>query len=694
MQLSTRLLFAFVSTGGLLSAQSTETAAPYEAPAQTLEPVVVYGRSLDLIGEASAASDGFVGNTELAARPWLRRGELLEVVPGVVITQHSGSGKANQYFLRGFNLDHGTDFAVTADGMPINLRTHGHGQGYTDLNFIIPELVEGIAYQKGPYHAANGDFATAGAAQFTFVDSLPAGLLKVEYGEDNHARLVAADSLAASSGGVTTVALEASYYDGPWVNPENGRRLNGFARHVWDSGDARHAVTALAYHGDWDSTDQVPLRAIASGLIDRFGAIDPSDGGDSDRASLSYDAGWTAPDARTALNLHAIYYRMDLYSNFTYFLDDPVDGDQFNQRDERGVFGGSLARTWDSELGGRPLETTVGLQARHDVIDVGLHRTANRARRSTVRTDRVNESSVGLHAESTLRVNDWLRVQPGARLDAYAFDVDSDLAANSGRETDALLSPKLNIVLGPWARTEFYLSAGQGFHSNDARGTTITVDPADGVTPVARVDPLARARGVEVGVRTSAIPGLVSTLSVWALELDSELLFVGDSGATEANDKTRRHGVEWANFYHANDWLAFDADVSLTHARYVDDAGGAPNIGRRIPGSIDTVLTGGVIVDLPGGWFGSLRGRYFGPQPLIEDNSVEGKSSLTFNAMVGWKNRDWEVSLSVLNLLDRDNNDIVYYYESRLPGEGAPVADLHLHPAEPRTFRLAVTRRF
>ena len=661
----------------------------------TLEPVVVYGRSLDLINEASAASDGVVGAAELAARPFLRRGELLEVVPGVVVTQHSGSGKANQYFLRGFNLDHGTDFAVTVDGMPVNMRSHGHGQGYADSNFIIPELVETIAYQKGPYHAANGDFATAGAARFKLVDSLPRGFVKVEGGEDNFARIVAADSVRTGPASAFTSGLEASYYEGPWDRPENSRRFNGFARQNWTAGENEFTLTALGYHGEWDSTDQVPQRAIDTGLISRFGAIDPSDGGDSDRASLSFDLKRNGDDSITTLNLHAIYYRMDLYSNFTYFLDNPAPagGDQFNQRDERGVFGGRLTHAWESELAGRPLKTLVGLEARDDLIDVGLYRTASRDRFGTVREDRVHETSAALFAETTLTLTGWLRIQPGIRADAYYFDVDSDLAANSGHADDALVSPKLNLILGPWAKTEVYLNAGYGFHSNDARGTTIAIDPAGGL-PVDRVDPLARARGAEIGVRTAAIPGLVSTVSFWVLELDSELVFIGDGGATEANGKTRRHGVEWANFYRVNDWLAFDADVSLTKARFVDEAGDAPNSGRRIPGSISTVVTAGAVVDFSNGWFGSLRARYFGPQPLIEDNSVEGRSSLTFNGSLGWKNDAWEIALSVLNLLDRENNDIVYFYESQLAGELSPIADRHLHPAEPRTFRLAVTRRF
>ena len=671
---------------------TTDSTAP-TSTVTNLDPVVVYGRSDDLLGEATSASQGQVGAAELAARPFLRRGELLEVIPGVIITQHSGDGKANQYFLRGFDLDHGTDFATTVDDMPVNMRTNAHGQGYSDLNFIIPEFVQNITYQKGLSFAENGDFSAAGAAQFHLVDTLPKNFAKVEVGEDDYTRFVFGDTVNTGANAATTLGFEAGYNNGPWTNPENARHFAGLVRHTWSSGDDTFALTALGYHGEWNSTDQVPLRAIDSGQIGRFGTENPADGGSSDRDSLSFD--WTnyGADSTTKLNLYAIYYRLSLFSDFTYFLNDPVNGDQFNQREDRGVFGGTLAHTWTGDLLSKKSETTVGLQLRDDVIDVGLYNTKDRQYLSTVRHDQVNEGSVGLYGKNTLHLSDWFRVETGLRVDAYNFDVNSDLAANSGARTAAIASPKLSLVFGPWDKTEVYLNGGYGFHSNDARGVLTTIDPGTGL-PADRAKPLVRATSAEIGVRTSALPGLVSTVSLWALDLDSELVFSGDSGGTEASGPTRRYGVEFANFYRATSWLAFDADLSLTHARYRDTEGTAPNTGDYLPNSIATVFTAGTVVDLPSGWFGSLRARYFGPQPLIEDDSVTGPSSLTFNGRVGWHDKKWEVALDVLNLLDRANNDIAYYYESQLAGEPAPVADIHLHPAEPRTLRLSVTRWF
>ena len=654
---------------------------------QQLERVVVEGRSADLTGIASAASEGSVGYIELADRPFLRRGELLEVIPGVVITQHSGGGKANQYFLRGFNLDHGTDFSVSVEGMPVNMRTHAHGQGYADLNFLVPEFVESVGYSKGPFFAAVGDFSGAGAANFRLLSELPNDFITLEAGEHGYLRAVAGVTVRRGAAGITTFGAEAEHYDGPWELEDDFRRFNGLLRHGWTAGEGTFSLTALGYHAEWMATDQIPLRAVESGALDRFGYVDPSNGGVTDRASLSFDGTIKAGDGETRFTAYAIHYRLNLFSNFTYFLDDPDNGDQFNQRDRRLIAGGEVARTW---LGQGRGSTTLGAQVRADLIsELALNRTSRRAVRSVVRSDEVKEVSAGLFTSTTLRISDRLRGEFGLRGDLYLFDVESDLASNSGETTAGIFSPKASLVYAGGEKTELYLNVGHGFHSNDARGTVIRVDPLSG-DPAERVDPLSRSLGFEAGVRTSIVPGLVTTVSLWQLDLDSELVFVGDAGGTEASGASRRYGFELANFYRLGSWLTLDADLALTHARYRD--AGAED---RVANSLDTVITAGATVDFADGWFAGLRLRYFGDQPLIEDDSVRAPSSVTLNGRLGYATRHWEAALDVLNLLDRENNDIAYYYGSRLAGEDVEgQEDVHFHPAEPLTLRLSLTRRF
>ena len=661
------------------------------APTAQTERIVVVGREDDLIGYATTSSEGVIGGEELANRPLLRRGELLEAVPGVIITQHSGEAKANQYYLRGFNLDHGTDFALSVDDMPINMRTHAHGQGYADTNFIIPELVRGVDYSKGPFFAEVGDFSSAGAAQFQLFPELPRGFATISIGENNFYRLVFGDSIKTKSG-TLTAAFEYGRYDGPYVVNQNALRYNGFLRWNWGDKEDAFSLTFMAYHGHAHSPDQVPQRAIFDGVIDRLGAIDTTDALTTDRESLSFD--WTHSDSggagTTHLNAYAIYYHLDIFSDFTFFLDDPVHGDQFEQFDRRFILGGSLTHTWEGEIFGKKMTQTFGLQTRNDIIpEVGLFKTEKKNRLSTVRDDSVEESSISLYQRNSITWTPWFRSVFGLRGDLYYFHVASDTTANSGDVVDGIVSPKLNLVFGPWAKTEFYLNAGTGLHSNDARGTTIRVSPSTGER-ADNVDPLVRSKSVELGARTSMVPNLVSTLSFYYLTLDSELVFTGDAGDTEASAASRRIGVEFANYYKPTKWLTLDADFAYTNARFENNAAG-----NRIPGSIATVFAAGATVSAPSGFFGTLRTRYFGPQPLIEDNSAVAPSSLTFDGRIGWNFRNVQVAVDVLNIFDRKNTDVAYFYTSRLPGELLEgVDDFHIHPAEPRTFRVSTTYKF
>ena len=657
-----------------------------------LGEVVVRGRAGSLVGDARAASQGVVGPAELALRPLLRVGEVLETIPGTIVTQHSGSGKANQFFLRGFNLDHGTDFAASVEGVPQNLPTHAHGQGYLDLNHLIPELIESVAFEKGPLDASAGDFATAGRAQIAYARRLDRDLVKAEAGIDGYYHGLAAGSRRVA-GGELLVGARGRLYDGPWVMPENSALASGIAKYSRGTRANGLELTALGYAQTWDATDQVARRAVESGLIDRLGNLDDSNGGTTSRFTLSGAYTTTsAAAAQTRVQAYAAAYRLNLFSNFTYFLDDPERGDQFEQADRRVYAGGSVSHRRPTPAFGVASTTTVGAQFCHDAIgQVGLFKTQRRERFDTVRDDDVDETTLGVWARNEARPAGWLRTTLGLRADLYRFDVDADVDANSGTETAALVSPKAGVAVGPWRQTEVYASAGLGFHSNDARGTTITVDPQSGEA-VERVDPLVRTRGAEVGVRTEALSGVRSALALWAIGLDSELLFVGDAGGTEASDASRHVGVEWTNHVQAADGLALTLDVALTDARFRD----VPEGEDRIENSIGRIVSAGAYAGRldADGPLAALQLRHFGPRPLDASGSETADATTLVNAKLGYRLGPVAVSLDVLNALDSRDADVSYFYASRLRGEPADgVEDVHVHPVVPRTARLTMQVR-
>lgn len=678
---------AFVVTAPAISAQRNQSAADSLARRRSLDTVRVIGRVANLIGTARTASEGHVGTVELRARPLAREGEMLETVPGVIVTQHSGEGKANQYFVRGFNLDHGTDFQTKVDGMPVNQPTHAHGQGYTDLNFLVPEFVRALDYKLGVSHAELGDFGSAGGAEFFLAKRFDAPVVTTEFGANGLARAVLGTSIRAG-GGDLLFGGEGKRYDGPWLRAERVRKYSGMSRWTVDRGASQLSVLALAYTNRWDSSDQVPLRAINNGAISRFGQVDSTLGGNTSRYSLSASYRHAGAKSVQEYQVYGIRSALDLVSNFTYFLEDPVNGDQFQQLDSRTVLGGSATHLQSFMRGNVSHLVKLGVQTRADFAGVSLQRTAARARLSTVRDDDVREVGTGLFIESESRWTSWFRSVAGARVDGYLFNVDGDRPENAGTRAAAIVSPKLSLILTPSATSEFYVSGGTGFHSNDARGTTITVDPASGES-VQQVDPLVRSRGGELGMRVAPVTGLRTTLSLWTLNLDSELLFVGDAGATEPTTESRRSGITLANYWRMTPSIAVDADVSFARARLLD----VPVAESRIPGALERVIAAGITWNSARrGSFGALRVRHFGAYPLIEDNSTRAESATILNADVGMRLfQGVKLQATVLNLLGSRAADIQYLYASRLRGEAVGVSDVHLHPVEPRQLRLSLS---
>jgi hypothetical protein len=673
------------------------------------------------VSNMNAASAGDVSMLQIASQPLLRPAAILENVPGLIVTQHSGEGKANQYFLRAFNLDHGTDIAIAVDDMPVNLPTHAHGQGYADLNFLIPELVADLRYRKGPYYADEGDFATAAAVRIALVNTV-APTVTLGYGEDGYRRTLIMGSTAVG-GGSLLAAGEAYHNDGPFEEPDDYNRLNGVLRYRHGDAHKHWTLTAMAYSGRWNSTDQVPQRAIDEGLIGRFGTLNPTDGGVSGRSSLSFNWVDRTQREQNQLSAYVFRYKLDLWSTFTYYLKDPMLGDQMLQHDDRVVYGVKGSKTWFGTLAGAPMINLIGAQARvDDVRDVGIFPTFQRRIIGTTQNAGVVESNAGVYAENDIQWRRWLRSIVGIREDQFYFEVadkmrnpdgscnvNSDpLGCDSGSRRSSLFSPKAGLVLGPWGATTFFLNFGYGYHSNDARGVTRSGENPDQQP----VTPLTRATSAEVGVQSEPIPNLQTRLDVFELKLGSELVFDGDAGITTPSGATTRTGVEIGNEYHLSEWVSADLNASLTRGRFdrdssPDDLGcgdaaathPCPQpiaiIGRYIPNSPTSVMETGVQVHPASGWFGAIQARHFGESPLVEDDSARSPAYTTVDIEIGYHSRHrWRAALDIFNVANVKWNDIEYYYVSRLPNEPSPAADYVVHPGVPRTFRIKLEYRF
>jgi len=655
---------------------------------RTLPPVEVVSR-YSLLGVGDTANEGVAGQFQIDNRVVARTGEVLEVVPGLIVSQHSGEGKANQYFLRGFNLDHGIDFKMSLDGMPINQRSHAHGQGWADLNPLIPELISSVHYRKGPYYAADGDFANAGSANIYYAEKIERGLASLGLGQNGYYRTLLADAPKFHDGNML-YALELSHYDGPWDNPDNYKKINGLLRYSQGTQSNGFNLTAMAYSGRWNSTDQIPWNEYKRGLISRWGAMDASSGAWAHRYSLSGE--WRQSDAggSTVVQTYIINNYLDLYSNFEY-----GDTSQFNQRDSRVTTGLNAYRMFNIAGLGKEATNTLGVQIQHDQIKNGLFSSRKRNRSDCngdvieqCRSDRIGQSSIGVYAENHVHWSDWFRSVAGLRGDYFRF-ANTGLYSSTGDDNtrtvnDFIATPKLNLIFGPWAKTEYYYSIGNGYHSNDARGVTI----GSGV----RADGLVRTFGQEVGIRTEIIEGLQTTFAVFQLDNASEIVYIGDAGRTEdSGRRSRRTGFEFNNYYKANKWLTIDADFAYSRARFRDPGGD----GQYIPGSVEGVASIAAIIDNGGPYSGSLQLRYFGPRPLTEDNSVRSEATTTLNGKLGFRiSKDTKIELIGFNLLNSQHSAIDYYNDSYTFNGVSGQSGRVFHPIESRSFRAVLITRF
>ncbi|HEY3948722.1 TonB-dependent receptor [Phenylobacterium sp.] len=698
------------------------TPAPAKPAAKTkaVSEVVVTGSRINLMGIAETASQGSITQEELQLRPVYRVGQLLETTPGLVVTVHSGEGKAQQYLVRGFNLDHGTDIANFVDDMPVNRSTNTHGQGYSDANFMMPEVTNGLDYTKGPYYAAVGDFGAVVSTHVKLADEIPNqmsatlgtlgvynGFIGGTYHIDDRDRVLGGFYLG--------------HVDGPFDHPDNFRKIDGVVRYSHGQTDDGYDLTAMYYKGQGNMTTDQPLRAIREGLISRFGTLDPSDGSYSERISLSShfaakgDAGDGASWRFTA-NAYAIRWRMFLFNDFTHFLDDPVNGDQEKQDETRTTLGGASAFRLLKAFGDISTDTTVGVQLRYDDAYVDRRHTDHRqvlptcseeqpdgpaiqipATNGACNADRVHLLDLGPYIENTTYWTSWLRTIVGLREEYYRATDHSFISGFSGAESQTLFQPKGSIVFGPFYQTELYLSAGRGFHSDDVRGVFGTV-PLEGVPGAAGRTPLlAAATGEELGIRTNLIPNVAVQLSVFQEDFRSELTYNADAGQDEASAPSRRRGVEVSAQYKPLEWLELNTDLAFSRARYTGDLTAFDLAQPFIANAPTFIGSFGVLVDNLGPWFGGLQWRALGKYPINDGEEFpQDKGYSEFNADIGYRvSPKLRLQLSVFNLTNTKADAAAYFYAARLKGEPAEgIPDFQVHPLEPISVQFKATAYF
>jgi outer membrane receptor protein involved in Fe transport len=670
------------SESGTPPARSSEAAGP-------TEEVVVFGRATELLGAADAASEGSISGADMLVRPMLRTAEMLETVPGMVAVQHSGSGKANQYFLRGFNLDHGTDFTTYVDGMPLNLRSHGHGQGYLDVNGLLPETVERIDYRKGPYRADLGDFSMAGASFITTIDQLDQTFVSVEDGQYGWQRVGAGGSLDFDNGGTYTAIGEAKTYDGPWQLPENLRHVSVWNKYLMPTKFGDLAFTLSLYDARWHPTEQSPERVIGSSICpDVYCSLDMTPIGDTLR--LIQTTAMTGDDWNASAYIQ--YYDWHMQSNPTYAA-------QIDQFDKRTTIGGRYDKDAIARMN---LEVNWGVEFRYDDIGpVGVDADAAGHFVQNISDNDIQEGSYSAYAEATFIPTDSLRMLLGVRGDYYDFKATANqpgtITADSpgtivGSATDSRVSPKFGLAYTLNDKVELYGNWGKGFHSNDARGVVNPNNPIPGLSP---------GEGYEAGARFE-IGDVKLTATRWWLNLDSELIFVGDSNSVEPRGASKRDGYELTLFWQPVDWIGIDAVYTDSTARFVNNPEG-----RFVDGSLENAGQFGISATRDK-WEASMRVRYQGPYALTPDNAHRAGGNSTISFRGAYELDKFQLYAELINAFDNNGKDIVYWYETYVAGyddvvNGAAsiddidcnVLDCRVSRAhEPRTLRVGIKYHF
>ena len=640
------------------------------------------------VSSQRAHDQQLISSLDIKLRPIINSQEILRIVPGLFIGQHAGGGKAEQIFLRGFDLDHGTDIRLTVDDMPVNMVSHAHGQGYADLHFVIPELVEGADFKKGPYHAEKGNFTTAGWVNFRTKNALDRSFVKLEGGQFDTYRAVAGLDLLGQKGRDKNqsayLASEYSFTNSYFDNPQNFRRLNVVGKfHGHVSPNTNLTLTGSTFYSKRNHSGQIPDRAVASGEVGFFGSIDPSEGGETSRSNFNAQLVTVTPNNNIIKNqFFYSNYNFELYSNFTFFLEDSLNGDQIRQKERRNLFGYNGSFTTQSNVGSSRWTTTLGLQYRQDLTKgTELSHTRNRSETlNQIQLGNINELNASVYADELIQFSDRFSLNAGLRLDFFRSQYENLLAITNKSATAAILSPKLNLYYTVNPRFQLYLNTGKGFHSNDARV----------VVPQGGRQILPPAYGSDLGVIFKPFPKLLINAAAWYLWLQQEFVYVGDAGVVEPSGQTRRQGIDVSVRYQLTRNLYFDVDLNTAKPRAIGELEGQ----NFLPLAPTFTTVGGLSLQNKSGFSGSLRYRYIGDRPANADNSIIAKGYLVNDLQANYSQKRYNLGLSIQNLFDVRWKETQFATNSRLKNEPEPVEEIHFTPGTPFFARLSLTLFF
>lgn len=641
------------------------------------------------INSRKTSGQNTLSGVDINLRPLNNSQDVLRIIPGLFIAQHAGGGKAEQIFLRGFDIDHGTDIAITVDGLPVNMVSHAHGQGYADLHFLIPETVEKVGFDKGPYFAAKGNLAISAYVDFSTREFLDKNSIKAEWGQFNTPRIVGMiklfDKTTEKRRQQFYMASEYSTTDGYFESPQNFHRFNWMGKYnAWFGNQSQLTITASAFDSKWNASGQVPDRAVNAGIISRFGAIDDKEGGQTSRMNINlrFNKQWKN-NWKTTDQLYFTHYKFNLFSNFTFFLDDTVNGDMINQKESRNVFGYNSTAAKTYLLGNKKTTSTIGGGFRFDDLSGIELAKANRVRIfNSIQKGDLQELNSFLFINQDMEWNDKFSMNAGLRFDRFIFKYKNGLVGSSdfASQRKGTLSPKLNFSYSPNKKIKIYLNNGIGFHSNDTR--VILDNQASDILP--------KVFGSDLGVVLKPLKNLILKTALWQLYSQQEFVYVGDAGIVEPGGKTRRMGIDISARYQFAKWLFGDIDINLTKARAIGEAKGED----LVPLAPSFTSIGGITAKANKSFSGSLRYRFMDSRPADESNSVRAEGYFLLDVVIAWKPNKFEFSLSGENLLNREWREAQFNTISKLISETNPVSEIHYTPGTPRNIKASVLFNF